>query len=41
MNLTQEIMVQSVREALKHDTRLGVFMEGFCKFWVVLIDIQL
>ncbi|CAK67177.1 unnamed protein product (macronuclear) [Paramecium tetraurelia] len=41
VNLVSDTMVQSVREALKHDTRLGIFLEGFCKFWIVLIDIQL
>ncbi|CAD8115043.1 unnamed protein product [Paramecium primaurelia] len=41
VNLVSETIIQSIREALRHDTRLGIFLEGFCKFWIVLIDIQL
>ncbi|CAD8127527.1 unnamed protein product [Paramecium sonneborni] len=41
VNIVSETIVQSVREALRHDTRLGIFLEGYSKFWMVLIDIQL
>jgi len=36
-----DLVLMSIRRACKVDTKLGIFLENFWKFWVILIDITM